>query len=218
MIRTEGLRCLVVGGGQVGERKVRDCLGSGLKVVLVAPRVTEGLQVLHREGSIQWCAREFVPGDLEGVRLVCVAAPPQTGVQVAALARERGILVNVADRPELSDFVFPAILRQGPVVVAVSTGGASPALAARIRDRLAEVVGPETGEWARMLAGFRERVLARWPGGRERQLILRQASQLDGEAMLARGDRQTLEDVLDGLLAGGGRGEAGEVADGPAGR
>ncbi|MEW5935766.1 MAG: siroheme synthase, partial [Bacillota bacterium] len=115
-------------------------------------------------------------------------------------ARRAGVLVNVVDCPELSDFISPAVLQRGPVTVAVSTGGASPALAALIRDRIADVVGDEVGEWAEVLASFRRRVQERVGDAAARQDLLRRAAALDGATRIARGEREALLAMLDSWL------------------
>lgn len=215
MLRTCGKRCLVVGGGTVAHRKVEDCLRAGLEVLVVSPSLVPPLRDLVGRGSVAWREGEFRPEDLEGMLVVFAAAPPEVNRGVCEAARRAGVLVNVVDCPELSDFVSPAVLQRGPVTVAVSTGGASPALAARIRDRIAGVLPEEWGEWAEVLAGFRRSARERVPDPRTRQELLRRAAALDGEARIARGEREALLELLEQWLraAAGGAG-AGRQAGG----
>lgn len=201
MLHTRGRRCLVVGGGEVAHRKVEDALGAGLAVVVVAPQVVPALRRLAGLGQITWEERGFRPADVRGMFLVFAAATPEVNERVFRAARRAGVLVNVVDHPEMSDFISPAVLKRGPVTVAVSTGGASPALAARLRDRVASVVGEEAGEWAALLARFRRRVQEVVSDPRVRQEILRRSAGLDGEAAIARGERSHLEKLLESWLA-----------------
>jgi siroheme synthase-like protein len=128
---------LVVGGGSVAEGKVEGLLAAGANVTVVSPTVTPRLAGWVAAGRIEYLARAYQPGDLAGRRLALVAtdAPAVSGA-VAAEGRERGIWVNAADEPARCDFILPAVIRRGRLVVAVSTGGASPAAARAIREEL----------------------------------------------------------------------------------
>ena len=148
----EGRRCLVVGGGAIALEKVQGLLACGADVTVVAPEVSPELAEL----PVQLLRREYVPEDLAG-RLLVVAATANEDVnlRVAADAEAENILCNVVDTPDLCNFILPAVHRQGPIAVAVSTGGASPALAQRIRDDVARAIGPEYADLARQLEGLR---------------------------------------------------------------
>ena len=139
-----GRPCLVVGGGAVGARKVRGLLAASAHVTVVSPTVTESFQDWLADGRIRHVPREYRQGDLAGVQLVFVAtdAPGVTSA-VAAEGRERGVWVNAADDPTHCDFHVPAIVRRGDLVVAVATGGASPALARLVREELERFLGPD---------------------------------------------------------------------------
>ena len=148
----EGRPVLVVGGGPVAREKVEGLLDCGARVTVVAPRIDPelarpGVELLHRE---------YRTSDLEG-RLLVVAATSTEDVnrRVFRDAETRGLLCNVVDVPELCSFILPAVHRQGPIAVAVSTGGASPALAQRLRDDIADVVGPRHAELAGELRALR---------------------------------------------------------------
>ena len=142
-LKLSGRRCLVVGGGEVGLEKVEGLLACDGDVTLIAPEAIEPLQDLAREGSIRWKPREYAgPGDLEGVFIV-IASTDDTEVNIAIYedAERRAMLVNVVDVPPLCNFILPAIIRTGPLAIAISTAGASPALAKRIRDEIADEYG-----------------------------------------------------------------------------
>jgi precorrin-2 dehydrogenase / sirohydrochlorin ferrochelatase len=127
----DGRRCLVVGGGTVGLEKARGLLDCGAIVTVVAPQIEPELQKL----PIGWRQKRYDAGDLEGQLLVVAAtSTPSVNRRVFADAEARSLLCNVVDVPELCSFILPAVFRRDPIAIAVSTGGASPALAKRLRD------------------------------------------------------------------------------------
>jgi siroheme synthase-like protein len=135
-------RCLVVGGGEVGLEKVEGLLACGADVTLVAPDAVPELAEYASESSIRWERREYRPADLEGC-LVAIAATSITEVNIAVHddAERRPMLVNVVDVPPLCNFILPAIVRSGALAIAISTSGASPALAKRMKREIAEEFG-----------------------------------------------------------------------------
>jgi siroheme synthase-like protein len=159
-LRLRGRRCLVVGGGAIGERKARDLLRAGAAVTLVSPALTSGLAALARAGAIAHRPRAFRGADARGATLVIAATGiADVDTTVAAAARRHKSLVNVVDRPAACDVILPSVLRRGRLQIAVSTGGASPALAREIRKRLEAVIGPEYAELVARVG--RERARAR---------------------------------------------------------
>ena len=152
-----GQRCLVVGGGRIGLEKIQGLLVCRADVAVVAPEVDPGVRALADGGEIMWVAKTFETSDLDGSLLV-IAATADTEVNTAVFeaARARSMLVNVVDVPALCNFVLPAISRRGPIAVAVSTSGASPALAKRLRREIDESVGDEYATLASMLDEQRE--------------------------------------------------------------
>jgi siroheme synthase-like protein len=145
-------RCLVVGGGSVGLEKAAGLVTCGALVTVVSPELHEAFAEL----DVEWRARPYETGDLEGMFLV-IAATSDRAVNEAVHrdAEARAMLCNVADVPELCNFILPSVYRQDPIAVAVSTGGASPALAKRIRDDVALRVGPEHAALAERLRALR---------------------------------------------------------------
>jgi len=132
-----GRACLVVGGGMVAERKASGLLESGARVTMVSPALTARLEAWAHEGQIRVIRRGYEPGDLADQSLVFVATDDgAVNATVAADARAAGVLINAADDPAHCDFILPAVLRRGALTVAVSTGGASPALSRAVRDEL----------------------------------------------------------------------------------
>jgi siroheme synthase-like protein len=156
----EGRSCLVVGGGTVGLEKARGLLECRARVTVVAPQVLPELRALPVELRL----RRYRQSDLDGRYLVIAATSIRTlNTRISADAEERSLLCNVVDVPDLCSFILPAVHRQGPIAVGVSTGGASPALAQRIRDDVAEQIGPEYAELAHRLRELRPWVKARYP-------------------------------------------------------
>jgi precorrin-2 dehydrogenase / sirohydrochlorin ferrochelatase len=152
-----GRRCVVVGGGEVANRKARKLLQARARVVVISPEIKPELESM----AIEVHRRPYEGGDLEGAHLAFAATDSrEVNASVAREAKERGVPVNVADKPSEGDFALPSTLRRGRLQVAVSTGGASPALARRIRDELEVVFGPE---WAGILE---ELYAARRDGGK----------------------------------------------------
>jgi precorrin-2 dehydrogenase/sirohydrochlorin ferrochelatase len=141
-LRLGGRPCLVVGGGEVGREKVEGLLLCGGDVTLVAPDAVDELAEYAREGSIRWEKREFRDSDLDR-RFIAIAATGATEVNIAVYegAERRAMLCNVVDVPPLCSFILPAIVRSGPLAIAISTAGASPALAKRMKREIAEAYG-----------------------------------------------------------------------------
>ncbi|HEY2397412.1 MAG TPA: bifunctional precorrin-2 dehydrogenase/sirohydrochlorin ferrochelatase [Solirubrobacteraceae bacterium] len=134
-LRLVGRRCVVIGGGEVGLEKVEGLLACGGDVTLIAPEAVTELREYAGEGSIRWEQREYAgPEDLERV-FIAIAATADTDVNIAVYgdAERRAMLVNVVDVPPLCNFILPAIVRTGPLAIAISTAGASPALAKRMK-------------------------------------------------------------------------------------
>ena len=193
----KGRPCLVIGGGEVAERKVAGLLAAGGGVTVISPSCTEGLHVQRDTGLIRWLERGYQPGDLAGVFLA-IAATDQTQVNeaVAREAEERGTLLNVVDVTPLCNFIAPSIIRRGSVTLAISTGAASPALAKRIRIALEESDALEYTEMADMVAEVRADLRARgttvdpeaWQEGLSREVLrLHQSGRRDeARALLLR--------------------------------
>jgi precorrin-2 dehydrogenase / sirohydrochlorin ferrochelatase len=141
-LRLTGRRCVVVGAGDVGLEKVEGLLACDADVTLVAPEAHPELVQLALEGSIRWEQREYEPSDLDGC-LIAIAATSNTEVNIRVFegAEERAMLVNVVDVPPLCNFILPAIVRNGPIAIAISTAGASPALAKRMKREIGELFG-----------------------------------------------------------------------------
>ncbi|MDD5712485.1 MAG: bifunctional precorrin-2 dehydrogenase/sirohydrochlorin ferrochelatase [Smithellaceae bacterium] len=155
-------KCIVVGGGEVAERKVRRLLDCGAKICVIDRKLTPFLAKAATDGRIVHVAGDYTPEFLSDALLVIGATDNQdVNEQISRDARQRGILVNIVDQPLLCDFILPALLERGDLSIAVSTGGKSPALARRLREDLAENVGPEYGLFVKIMGELREKVLSR---------------------------------------------------------
>lgn len=151
-----GKRCLVVGGGEVATRKVGNLIESGAHVTVTAPDFSVELLELGRQDKVELVERPFEPVDVEGMSLIFAATDdPATNAEVAAAARGAGAWVNVADAPELGDFFVPASVKRGAVEVSVSTAGASPALAAWLRDLVGKALPKGVEELAELCRELR---------------------------------------------------------------
>jgi siroheme synthase-like protein len=152
-LKLTGRRCAVIGGGEIGLEKVEGLLACDAEVTLISPEAGAELQEYAAEGSIHWERRPYGgAGDLEGVFMV-IAATNQSEVNIAVFedAERRAMLVNVVDVPPLCNFILPAIVRSGPLAIAVSTAGASPALAKRMKREIQEQFGEHYAQLAVML-------------------------------------------------------------------
>jgi siroheme synthase-like protein len=162
----EGRGCLVVGGGKVALEKVRGLLDCGARVTVVAPAFDAELWVL----PVEHVERDYDDSDLDERTLVIAATNDETvNRRVYADAERRSLLCNVADVPQLCTFILPAVHRQDPIAVAVSTGGASPALAQRLRDDIAATITPDHARIARQLRALRPWALRNLPTSEDRR-------------------------------------------------
>ena len=172
-LKLEGRRCLVVGGGQVGTQKIAGLLEAGALVTVVDPSPA----VVVREflgDRVTWHARTYLPSDLDGVYVVIAAtSDPEVNQQIYDEAQRRGILANVVDVPPLCDFYYPAVVRRGSLVVAVSSQGESPHLAQRVRDEISQLLPEELDEAVQCIGDQRRRILREHAQGPERLQLLR---------------------------------------------
>jgi precorrin-2 dehydrogenase / sirohydrochlorin ferrochelatase len=170
-LKLKGRRCLVVGGGEVGLEKVEGLLACDGEVTLIAPEAEAALERYAAEGSIRWERRAYAgPQDLEGA-FVAIAATDDTDVNIAVYedAERRAMLVNVVDVPPLCNFILPAIVRTGPLAIAISTAGASPALAKRMKREIAAMFGEPYARLAVMLNDARGWAKGTLPTYRDRK-------------------------------------------------
>jgi precorrin-2 dehydrogenase len=152
-LKLKGRRCVVVGGGDIGLEKVEGLLACDADVTLIAPTAHPELESLATEGSIEWEKRLYAgAADLEGVFLaIACTDDSEVNIDVFDDAEQRAMLVNIVDVPPLCNFILPAIVRTGPLAIAISTAGASPALAKRMKREVADLFGEEFARLAVIL-------------------------------------------------------------------
>lgn len=172
-IKLIGRRCVVIGGGPVGLEKVEGLLACDADVTLIASDAVAELQELASEGSIKWEKRKYEGlADLDGAFIV-IAATEKTELNTRVFndAESRAMLCNVVDVPPLCNFILPAITRHGPLAVAISTAGASPALAKRMKREIAEAFGAPYARLAEILNGYREWAKTTLPTYQDRKVF-----------------------------------------------
>lgn len=198
-LRLSGRRALVVGGGDIGLEKVEGLLACDAGVTLVAPEAIPALQELAAEGSIEWVKRDYEPGDLEGC-LIAIAATDDTDVNIKVFndAEQKAMLVNVVDVPPLCNFILPAIVRTGPLAVAISTAGASPALAKRMKREIAETFGEPYADLAILLNDVRGWAKGTLPTYQDRKEFFEGIVNGDPDpvALLREGDVQAVRELI----------------------
>ena len=151
-----GRPALVIGGGRLALEKVEGLLVAEACVSVVAPELNDGLRSLVDDGRITHIAREYERGDMRGMTVVMAARDEAAGnALLLADARALGVPLNAADDPEHCDFILPAVVRQPPLTLAISTGGGSPAVARRVREELSEYLDAETSTMADLVAELR---------------------------------------------------------------
>ncbi|HUB76319.1 MAG TPA: bifunctional precorrin-2 dehydrogenase/sirohydrochlorin ferrochelatase [Solirubrobacteraceae bacterium] len=198
-LRLSGRRCLVVGGGAVALEKVEGLLVCDAAVSVVAPQAHPELERLAGEGSVEWRARRYRPSDLDGAFLA-IAATGDSEVNIAVHddAEARAMLVNVVDVPPLCNFILPAIVRSGPLAIAISTAGASPALAKRMKREIAEQFGEPYARLAVMLNDARGWAKATLPTFEERKRFFESivGGEPDPVELLRDGDEPAVRELI----------------------
>ncbi|MGD0662570.1 MAG: bifunctional precorrin-2 dehydrogenase/sirohydrochlorin ferrochelatase [Syntrophorhabdales bacterium] len=172
--------CIVVGGGAVAERKARGLLNAGARVRLISPEVTRGVRRLARQGRIEVVPREYQEGDLDGAALAIAATnASEVNMRVKGESKRLSIPLNVADRPDLGDFIVPAVVRKGPVVVAVSTSGLLPVLARRLKEEIGLKLSADYLPYARRVGAFRRILIETVHDPGKKREILRRVCRAD---------------------------------------
>jgi siroheme synthase-like protein len=199
-LKLKGRRCVVVGGGEIGLEKAEGLLACDGDVTLISPEAGPELEALAAEGSIAWERREYAgPPDLEGVFMVIACTDStDTNIRVYEDAERRAMLVNIVDVPPLCNFILPAIVRIGPLAIAISTAGASPALAKRMKREVAELFGEEYAQLAVMLNDVRGWAKGTLPTYQDRKAFFEGI--VNGEPdpidLLRSGDAQAVRDLI----------------------
>jgi len=177
--------CIVVGGGKVAERKARMLLAFGARVKVISPQVTNGILRLRQAEKVEVVLREYRKGDIKGAGLVFAATnDAKTNVLVKEEAVRRRVPINVADRPELCDFIVPSIIRKGPLVVALSTSGTAPGVAKRLKAEVDDALTRQHVDYLSLVARFRRVLQESDVADKERKAILKEVLDMDiGDAL-----------------------------------
>ena len=199
-LRLRGRRSLVIGGGEIGLEKVEGLLACDGDVTLIAPEAVPELEQLAAEGSIAWERRDYAgPDDLEGMFMVIAATDDtDTNIRIYEDAERRAMLVNVVDVRPLCNFILPAIVRTGPLAIAISTAGASPALAKRMKRQIAEQYGEPYARLAILLNEARGWAKSTLPTYQDRKAFFEGIvnGEPDPIELLERGDEQAVRDLI----------------------
>ena len=199
-LKLKGRRCVVVGGGAMGLEKTEGLLACGGDVTVISPDAGPELEALASEGSITWEPRAYAgPADLEAVFMV-IACTDDTDINIGIYddAERRAMLVNIVDVPPLCNFILPAIVRTGPLAIAISTAGASPALAKRMKREIGDLFGEEYARLAIMLNDARGWAKGTLPTYQDRKAFFEQIVNGDPDpiALLRAGDDRAVVDLI----------------------
>ena len=204
-LNLRGRRAVVIGGGAVAEQKVLGLLGAGAHVTVVSPETTRRLADLAAAGGIELRRRPYRSGDLAGAWLAIAGTDDRgANARVWAEAEREGVLLNAVDDLDHCSFIAPAIHREGDITVAISTSGKSPALAARLRHRVARLVGPAEARLCDVLGALRPEVAARVPDARARTALWYRIVDSDVIEFVRRGDMEGARERIDELVSEAG--------------
>lgn len=202
VLHLQGQRCVVVGGGALAEEKVLGLLEAGADLTVIAPELTPALRMLSGQGRFRWIARRVEAGDLAGA-LLAVAADEDRSRNAALweeAIRER-VLFNALDDPPHCRFIYPSVLRRGALAIAVSTMGLAPALAVRLRQKLAEQVGPEYAAFLELAVEWRETITRAVPDAVRRKNLWYQIVDSDVLDLLRSGKDDEARNRVAALIA-----------------
>jgi uroporphyrin-III C-methyltransferase/precorrin-2 dehydrogenase/sirohydrochlorin ferrochelatase len=212
-LQLQGRPCTVLGGGPLAVEKARGLIGAGARVTVVTANPDPALETLAAGGAIQLIPRDYTPGDLAGSFLaIDASADEDTNRHSFAEAEERGVLINIVDRPERCHFHAPALVRRGPLNVAVSTGGESPFLAGALRARLERIVGEEWGPFTVLVGGVRRRLRQRGVPIEEQNRVYRRLLRSEVRDLLREGREADARYAAAAIETSAGQPRPGRVA------
>jgi siroheme synthase-like protein len=203
LINLSQQRCVVIGGAQEAEWKVQGLLDAAAAVTVISSRLTAQLHAWAQAGRIAWVTREYAPGDLhEAFLVLATGRDPQVNTQIWQEAQTAKALINVVDDPARSTFIAGSVVRQGTLTLAISTGGAAPALAVRLRQRFEQEFGPEYAVFLDLMQEVRGSLVSRYPDFQERRARWYALIDSDILSLLRAGQieqaRQRVGAILDG--------------------
>jgi precorrin-2 dehydrogenase/sirohydrochlorin ferrochelatase len=187
MLKMEGREAFVIGGGKVAERKIYGLLNAKAKVTIISPAVTIGLRELIKEGKCRWLQKEFEAIDIEKAFIVIAATNDREINLLVYHSLAPHQLINVVDRPDLSNFHVPSIIRRGKFYITISTSGASPILTKKIKRKLEKEFNPEYGNYVDFLFNSRQFILKHIHNEEDKQRLL---EEITSDAFLCHADKE----------------------------
>ena len=181
-------RCLVVGGGKVAERKVIMLLQFNARVIVIGPAMTRALIKLGEAGKIEYFQRAYTAKDLDNAALVFACT--DNGVinnKIKKEAARKNIPVNVADSPDVCDFIVPSIIKKGDITIAISTSGGLPLLSKKLRQKIEEVVTDDYLEYLHIMGEFRIHLMKTVKEAHKRAVIMKNIGKMDTQEVIAAG-------------------------------
>ena len=201
--------CLIVGGGVVATRKVSTLIECGARVTVVSPDPAPELTKLASEGSVTLKKRAYRKDDLTGMFLVIGATDDERlNRQISKDAEQAQILCNIADRPEVCNFILPSIVRRGDLVITISTSGKSPALAKHLRQKLETQFGPEYADFLLLMGAIRRRLLSQAHEPEAHKTLFNQLVDSDLIQLMQAGKTEEINSLLYKILGKGFKIEA----------
>ncbi|MGS0764140.1 precorrin-2 dehydrogenase/sirohydrochlorin ferrochelatase family protein [Syntrophomonas curvata] len=201
-INLAGKNCLVIGGGQVAERKVENLFSYDANIMVISPEAGENMRRWFNQGLIDWQAREFIDSDLDHVFLVFVATNDVlVNRGIVEQCRQRGILVNAVDDPPNCDFYVPAVVRRNSLVVGISTEGKSPMFARKLREQLEELIGEEYGQFVDILGEQRDYIKQVIPDIETRKKVFQALVDSDILDLLKLGDGERVKERMEECMS-----------------
>ena len=193
--------CVVIGGGDVAERKVLSLLNAGAKVTVVSPEVTEVLKGVSEDGRVEIKDRFYQEGDLKGAFIAYAATDDEdTNRKIAEEAHTCGVLLNIVDKPEMCDFIVPSVVERGLLSIAISTSGASPAFAKRLRLEMEERYGEEYAQFLEIMAAIRQKLLTKEADGVKKRKFFNELASSSIPEMVKAGRWEEVDRTIISLL------------------
>lgn len=201
-INLAGKNCLVIGGGQVAERKVEDLFSYGANIIVISPKAGDNINRWFNQGLIDWQARQFVDSDLDHAFLVFVATNDAlVNKEIVEQCRRQGILANAVDDPPNCDFYVPAVVRRNSLVVGISTEGKSPLFARKMREQLEELIGEEYGQFVDILGEQRDYIKQVIPDIETRKKVFQALVDSDILDLLKMGDEKRIKERMEECMS-----------------
>ncbi len=192
---------VVVGGGEVAERKIKNLLTYGCQIYIISPHLTSHLKELVAKKKIHHIPYESLGKSLDDAFMVIAATDdPEVNSQIASQAKEQGLLVNAADQPGDSNFIMPSIVRRGDLQIAISTAGKSPALAKKIRKEMESMFGPEYDSFIELLGMIREKLLSRGQASSKNKIVFQRLVDSNLLELIKKEDRNGVKATLRSIL------------------